>query len=178
LSGHGKRDSYGISWSLGGHPFLAVVWKPEGIMLTPKSEDAEFGYGFPKRKADTGERIDGDKGTKIIEAKDAVINQVLINRFENNKYLDELDFVYGIEKDKTGKPVFELPKKNVRRRDSIYVKIKDKDFEKMTVVYWPVFFEPNDEFWEIDKNRVNWIDNPGIDFFDTRLKIKNFGKIE
>jgi hypothetical protein len=71
-----------------------------------------------------------------------------------------------------------LPKKNVRRRDSIYVKIKDKDFEKMTVVYWPVFFEPNDEFWEIDKNRVNWIDNPGIDFFDTRLKIKNFGKIE
>jgi len=178
LSGHGKRDSYGISWSLGGHPFLAVVWKPEGIMLTPKSEDAEFGYGFPKRKADTGERIDGDKGTKIIEAKDAVINQVLINRFENNKYLDELDFVDGIEKDKTGKPVFELPKKNVRRRDSIYVKIKDKDFEKMTVVYWPVFFEPNDEFWEIDKNRVNWIDNPGIDFFDTRLKIKNFGKIE
>ena len=85
--------------------FLGVVWLPEGLMLTPRSTSAPYGYGFPKREAGTlneeegqryftgGALINAPLGTKITKAADEALNQVIINRFANNKYLDRREYL-------------------------------------------------------------------------------------
>lgn len=162
MSGFGNRNISGLRWSLGGFPFLAVTWEPEGIVLTPCTESAPYGYGFPKRDATTGELINPPFGTKISSAEDEALNQVLINQFANNKYLDRAEYVSGIP-EINGKPVFELPETNPRLRATVDTEIPPRTHH--TVIYWPLFFEPHhidSEFWSLDENKVDWIDAPGI----------------
>jgi hypothetical protein len=180
LSGHGKRDISGISWSLGGHQFLAVVWEPEGIVLTPRSDSAPHGYGFPKRKAGVlhedggtrrftgGELVNGRLGTLIESEDDEILNQIIINRFENNKYLDRKEHIVGLPEEK----VFKFPKENRRLRASIQAKYDDKDYDKIGdtsfVIYWPPFYFPTDESgdrseWSDSDDNISWHDAPGLD---------------
>ena len=90
-----------------GGDFLAAVWLPEGLMLTPRSTTAQYGYGFPKREAGVlnegdgvrfftgGAKINPPFGTKIASSDDEALNQVLLNQFPNNKYLDRHDYITG-----------------------------------------------------------------------------------
>ncbi len=191
MSGYGKRDSSGIAWSLDGHPFLAVVWEPEGIVLTPRSASAPHGYGFPKREPGVlheangvrrftgGELVNGKLGTLIESEEGERLNQVLINRFENNRYLDKKEHIVGLPDDK----IFRFPKENRRLRDSIQAEYDTNDYGKIRdtsfVVYWSPFYFPSDASgdrseWSDASDEIAWHDAPGIDV----LFSKNYKPIE
>lgn len=71
---------------------MFFVWKPEGICLTPVSEEHPDGYGLPTRNYLTGERVTNELGTEA-----GVWPQVIINKYENNKYLDKREFISGLD---------------------------------------------------------------------------------
>lgn len=197
MSGFGNTIGTGLTWSLQGDNFVAFVWLPEGLLLTPRSVDAKYGYGFPKRnpgvlKIESGIRVfnGGDKinppfGTKIDIEDNEALNQVLINRFENNKYLDRRDFIVGLPtKDELKQicgrsiPIIPFPIDNRRLRDTI--ETKDETTPKPGlmpfVIYWPPFYYPisvsgNLTFWQESLNdqelRDKWFDNPGLNTWNT-----------
>src|SRR6056297_3422170 len=72
-------------------PPLAITatlrWEPEGILLTPVTKDNREGWGLPSRTAE-GAKIEDALGTLK-----GALPQVLLNKFENNKYLDIPKFV-------------------------------------------------------------------------------------
>lgn len=165
-----------------GYPFLAVTWEPEGIVLTPRTEAVPYGYGFPKRSLgalngagneryfEGGEKINPPFGTQIEDEDDECLNQVLINRFENNKYLDKIEHIVGLPGEEKG--IFSLPLENRRLRDSIESEYDstgyEKAKEKSTVVYWPLFYFPPTEdgdltFWTESEDGFKWHDAPGVD---------------
>lgn len=154
MSGHGFQKIEGMRYSINS-PFFASTWMPEGLVLTPRTASAPYGYGFPKRNASTGVLINPPYGTVLSEQNEA-LNQVLLNRFENNKYLDKIEFVAAISED-----VFKsikIPEVNDRLRNSLSTKLLHKPY---TVVYWPLFYEPSDNFWDLTENRIYWTDVPG-----------------
>lgn len=199
-----------IDATAAGGDFLAVVWLPEGLMLTPRSTDAPHGYGFPKREAGIlteengirrftgGAKINPPFGTKIMTSDDEALNQVLINRFPNNKYLDRRDYIVGLpDKDTlkevcgTSSLVVPFPEPNRRLRDLLETSVStEKHQDKLPfVVYWPPFYYPTDTegnrtYWEtvIGDETVKdlWLDEPGLDtwsyngaykpVFDKKLK--------
>lgn len=179
MSGFGNRNISGLRWSLGGYPFLAAVWEPEGLVLTPRTTAVPYGYGFPKRTLGTlngsgteryftgGEKINPPFGTEIETEDDECLNQVLINRFENNKYLDKFEYIVGLPEES----VFVFPAENRRLRELIETEYDQTDYGKIGnrsfVVYWAPFYFPPDEngdssFWAESEDGVKWIDAPGI----------------
>lgn len=154
-----------------GFPFLAVTWEPEGIVLTPRTEAAPYGYGFPKRDAITGAKINPPFGTLLTEDTEA-LNQVLINRYPNNKYLDRFEYISGIPEERFTK--LKLPETNPRLRDSLAVGIEEG---RLKVVYWPLHYEPtaiDDPFWTLSENRINWPDVPGTNRWTGGYNFKTF----
>jgi len=181
----GNLNHGGFRWSTG-LPFLSVVWKPEGLLLTPHSVSAPHGYGFPKRGLSSvttidgvdqlqgGEKINPPFGTLLESEEKECLNQVLINRYANNKYLDKFDYTFGLSEK------FELPKINNRLRDSVETKI-DGASNTPTVVFWPLCYTPridSTNFWKLDENRVNWIDEPGENRWISGSKFAPFKKPE
>lgn len=67
------------------------VWEPEGLLLTPRTAEAPWGYGPPRRSLEAGAEQLDLPGTQIEAEEDERLNQVLINRFSNNK-LGDPDF--------------------------------------------------------------------------------------
>ena len=164
-----------------GYDFLAVVWEPEGIVLTPRTATALYGYGFPKRGVGIlgesgntryftgGEKINPPYGTLIENEEDECLNQVLINRFKNNKYLDRIEYITGLP---DADDAFDFPLENRRLRATIeteydqtgYTKVEARSF----VVYWQLFYFPSADdgdttFWTNPNNGFKWYDAPGID---------------
>lgn len=85
---------------------LRLAWEPEGIVLTPSTADVEEGWGLPSRKSDItglalGAELDneGQPVNEIGLTEDGSIPQVILNRYENNKYLDRIDFITGLPSD-------------------------------------------------------------------------------
>jgi len=176
MSGHGNRAISGLRFSLSGRPFFAATWVPEGIVLTPRTAADPYGYGFPKRDRLTGAKINPPFGTRIAAAEDEALNQVLINRFPNNKYLDRLGFVSGIPNKENGDPLFEFPETNDRLRASLAVELTAKPF---AVVYWPLWYEPKevgDAFWNLSENKINWTDVPGVNRWSGGYNFKTLPK--
>jgi hypothetical protein len=157
MSGRGRHFASGLRWSLG-YNFACFAWEPEGIVLTPHTVFAQYGYGFPKRDRITGEKINAPFGTLLTIGNEA-LNQCLINRFINNKYLDRFEYISGISEDILTS--LQLPETNSRLRESATA----VSSPKIKIVYWPLGYEPtasDDNFWEISDNRTNWPDVPGI----------------
>lgn len=154
MSGGGNRDLSGLRFSLGS-PFFGFVWKPEGLLLTPRSSSAPYGYGFPKRNASSGTLINPPFGTKITNQENECLNQVLINKFFNNKYLDLNGFIQGLDEK------IEIPETNDRLRSEVSDK---KSNFKLPIVFWPLFYTPETtpDFWITKENQVDWIDLPGV----------------
>lgn len=75
---------------------LFAAWYPEGMLATPISELLPDGKGLPLRDAETG--ILQPDYTDV----NPVFPQILINRYENNRYLDRKGFVAGTEKAEEG----------------------------------------------------------------------------
>lgn len=85
---------------------LRLAWKPEGIILTPKApigEEGEEGWGLPSRLAgETGEKLSipvDDEGMVENElglTEGGPLAQCILNRYENNKYMDKIEFVDGL----------------------------------------------------------------------------------
>lgn len=69
------------------------VWEPEGIVLTPTTNANRDGWGLPSRLADkTAALLDSvTYPLGLVEAGSTP--QVILNRFENNKYLDKAEFI-------------------------------------------------------------------------------------
>ena len=81
---------------------LAMPWRPEGIIFTPVTESQPNGLGLPMRDVDTGDinrEIDPGNPNQLgpIEyTEGGQLPQVLMNRFANNKYMDNLLYVNGL----------------------------------------------------------------------------------
>lgn len=148
-------------------PFLAMAWIPEGLLLTPHTDVAEYGYGFPKRDKITGERINAPFGTLIAAEEDEAVNQVLLNRFENNKYLDRKGFITGLPAEQQSLLDKKLPDENPRLRTRVGGSVDQSEVivNPLRVVYWPPFYTPasfGNTFWTLEENRLKWIDEPGL----------------
>lgn len=81
---------------------LRLTWMPEGIAFTPVSEEYEDGWGLPTRHHETGEILpflDPESGDPLHPAgtEGGVWPQVMVNKFVNNKYLDDPAYVTGLE---------------------------------------------------------------------------------
>jgi len=162
--------------------FLGVVWLPEGLMLTPRSTSAPYGYGFPKRAAGVLVETDGVRsftggalinppyGTKIAEEADEALNQVLINRYANNQYLDQWAALAGV-------PAKALARTNRRLRATIETKTVDgkKARGLPVVMYWPPFYYPTDPagdtaYWQTALTdatiKGRWLDEPGLNVWN------------
>ena len=140
--------------------FLAAVWIPEGLIITPRTEVAPYGYGFPKRDRETGERINAPYGTRIEEEEDECYNQCLFNKFENNKYIDHPDHIVGLEEFFTDLP------DNPRLRDAVEDPVPEDGLPPYR--HWQFLFEPvappafDRSFWDENENRILHVDLPGL----------------
>lgn len=77
----------------GGRYHFVLPWQPEGILLTPRSAAGNT-LGLPMR--DQADPL----GTPLESyTQNGVYPQILINRFANNKYLDDLDYMSGLPDD-------------------------------------------------------------------------------
>ena len=147
--------------------WLATVWKPEGLVITPSNSSAKAGWGFPKRDRLTGELINPPYGTPIREDSTATgsgnrygsCNQVILNKFANNKYLDHPDFISGLPEG------FVLPD-NPRLRASLEEPLPQGGLG--FYVTWPAAYEPVDvarlgesvSVWEAVRGKA-FDDRPG-----------------
>ena len=69
---------------------LRLRWEPEGILLTPTTDDVPGGWGLPMRNPDeTGERLPN-------YTEGGALPQMLLNRFRNNKYHDKPQLLEGL----------------------------------------------------------------------------------
>lgn len=81
---------------------LRLAWKPEGIVLTPRTAGFPDGWGLPSRDAETGEKLsleldeEGEQVNEIGLTPGGSLPQVILNRFANNKYLDLTQYVDGL----------------------------------------------------------------------------------
>jgi hypothetical protein len=81
---------------------LAMPWRPEGMIFTPVTESQPKGLGLPMRDVDSGDikrEIDPGNPNELgpIEyTEGGTLPQVLMNRFANNKYMDNLLYVNGL----------------------------------------------------------------------------------
>lgn len=140
-----------------------MVWRPKGLMLTPRSVSAPKGYGSPRRDGETGEKINPPFGTAIAEENTEGLNQVLINRYKNNNYLDTPEVLSEIFSNMpisfTANPVLRDSYENMQNSQGKYWYMRE-------------YYEPGDPaFWEEDSNRTEWVDIPGINFMDPKTFI-------
>lgn len=70
---------------------LFVAWYPEGLLFTPVSRASPDGVGLPSRDPLTGDKLPDLTNTEPFYP------QVLLNRFQNNKYLDLPGFISGAD---------------------------------------------------------------------------------
>jgi len=109
---------------------LILPWKPEGFILTPVSATYPDGLGLPMR-----DPLD-PLGAKIVDPPNlnytagGAYPQVIINRFANNKYLDDLDYIQGLpdvgDYDR-------FPPRNPRLRDVYDSDADDNPVDRSTV---------------------------------------------
>lgn len=137
---------YGMKQSTS-YIFFAATWRPEGFVLTPRSADAPKGWGAPRRDSVTGEKINAPYGTVLDGEHEhfaEALNVVIINRFENNKYLDHPAHIVGLEDALKDLGLTELPE-NPRLRALVEGKISKANYG--FYVPWMTFYEPvNDDF--------------------------------
>lgn len=98
----------------GGEPpeedyLLVLPWKPEGFLLTPVSTTYPDGIGLPYR--DPIDPLGAKLGTWT---PGGIYPQVLLNKYKNNKYLDDLDYMVGLPGQVYGK----IPRKSRQLRDA------------------------------------------------------------
>lgn len=144
--------------------FLSLVWQPEGILLTPRSDGVPYGFGFPKRDRITGSLINPPFGTLNTSLTDGILAQVLLNRFPNNKYLDQSEFIAG----EFGK--IKLPEHNPRLRANI---ADESGKGQRFFIYHALFYKPatpGESFWTTPDNILNWPDSPGVNIWRHSLK--------
>jgi len=174
MSGHGQRDSSGLRFSLGS-PFLSLVWQPEGILITPRSVAIPYGYGPPRRNFDDGSLINAPYGTEITDPEQECLNQCLINRFKNNKYLDQQTFPIATLKGLPEKKPY-IEKRLIegwRLRAQVF--IGDKS-QIPFICYSSFITEPLDEttfnnnFWKNYDEQVSWTNEPGVQKWGGGLK--------
>lgn len=201
MSGHASTKSNGLYFSIGSQDFLNLVWEPEGLVLTPRSESAEYGYGFPKRELGVlveeeengvvrryftgGAKINPPFGTKIESEEDQCLNQVILNRFENNKYLDRKEFIVGLPtkeelrtNDKTSSDIIDFPVENRRLRDELETEVEGKEIRQQSFFqYAPVFYNPptpegDVSFWAVpttsEEFNRSWVDEPGLNHWGSQ----------
>ncbi len=197
--GSNNKTVQRISWNFGLDDFLAVSWTPEGIILTPRGGDAPFGYGFPKRELSElvvdekgnefligGALINSPFGTVVATKEKEVLNQVIINQYENNCYLDKKEFITGLPTkedlkitDKIYSPIIDFPLVNRRLREKIETKIEPNNQigQRSYVCYWPIFFNPptcegDSSYWYDIFNAADdikkGINEPGLNHYDNR----------
>lgn len=137
---------------------LRMVWKPEGIILTPTSEEYPDGFGLPTRTAKANPDADppviagailGPMGTEA-----GVLPQVLLNRFENNKYLDQRGFIQGVD----GAVLDTLPNENPRLRRDYSASF---NLEGTQVLYWQGIYDP--------LSCVPEGEDPGTEYWDAEV---------
>lgn len=158
------------------YPFLAVTWEPEGIVLTPRTEAVPYGYGFPKREVGVlegeglerhftgGAKINPPFGTVISDKDHEFLNQVLLNKFPNNKYLDRSEFIVGLPNEEEN--LFQIPVENRRLRETLETE-HEASHPASWIVYWPPFYFPPDaagsvSFWAESSDGFKWYDGPGL----------------
>ncbi len=114
---------------------LVLPWEPQGFVLTPVNEQYPEGLGLPSRLNDAlGAKLENDHLNYTPAGK---FPQVLINRFANNKYLDDLAYMDGLPEGAAGL----LPSKNRRNRDKYS---EDPDYEGVPI---------DDDF---SADRISW----------------------
>lgn len=69
---------------------LRFRWEPEGILMTPTTLEQPSGWGLPSRVGDAT----GQKLTQLTAG--GALPQVILNRFQNNKYHDKPQFLNGL----------------------------------------------------------------------------------
>lgn len=122
---------------------VRAAWKPEGFVLTPskgrKEDDTYVDWGLPSRKLDTtGERLNieldgnGNPVNEIGLTEEGSLPQVIINRFANNKYLDNMEFITGLSE------IEGVQYQNARRAAS-YNALPATD---VSYVGWHLYYEP------------------------------------
>lgn len=79
-----------------GQYLLQLAWYPEGLVFSPVSATLPDGVGLPTRDPITGDQLTVPTSTNV------VFPQVLMNRYENNKYLDRGAFVSGTREGANG----------------------------------------------------------------------------
>lgn len=165
--------------------FLAVVWRPEGIMLTTP-------YGFPKRTL-SELKIDPDTQREYLAGGELInppfgtlvgtygsLNQVIINKYTNNKYLDRAEYILGLPTkesllldDKITSPIIPFPEINRRLRASVEtpVILEHPVGPQSFLQYWPLFYTPvtcdgDGSYWfniyTDEEDPKFWIDEPGL----------------
>ena len=89
---------------------VILPWEPEGFLLTPVSTLSPDGEGLPIR--DPTDPLATRNPTYTVGG---VYPQVLVNRFANNKYLDDLDYMEGLPSYAYGL----FPRQNRQLRDAM-----------------------------------------------------------
>jgi hypothetical protein len=77
-----KRDSQQFEQLV----FTTASWQPEGIIIYPKTADAPYGYGPPRRSLEAGGEVVSVEGVPITDPDNERLTHVLINRYQNNNY--------------------------------------------------------------------------------------------
>jgi len=81
---------------------IKLAWKPEGIVLTPRTAAVPNGWGLPSRREDNGEKLNlelndiGEPVNEIGLTEAGSLPQVILNRYVNNKYLDKIEYIDGL----------------------------------------------------------------------------------
>lgn len=76
---------------------MSLVWRPEGLILTPVSANYPDGLGLPMRDpGPTGAKLEITEETPFGYTPGGVYPQVLLNKYVNNKYLDDVRYIEGL----------------------------------------------------------------------------------
>jgi hypothetical protein len=130
---------------------LQTTWQPEGILLTPKTQDAPDGWGLPRRDPITALPLEG-RGTL-----GGALPQVLLNKYPNNRYFDEPKFLAGDVKVLENVGLLDNP----RKRESYETEITDD------LVYrapWIIHEQP----WS-----YTWPQVPGGDYYVQTVQLQD-----
>lgn len=153
--------------------WLATVWVPEGIVITPRTAETPVGWGMPKRDRYDGSLINPPWGTNVPDLYHRGATQCLLNRFANNKYLDKPEYIKGLEDSP-----FQFPENPCLAASLNAQKRNVWPYPYPPYVHWPYVYTPtpwdsdlgayDTEFWE------NWHSPP---YRDLNLPGLNKGNV-
>lgn len=176
------------------HPFLSVVWEPEGLLLTPRSRANPRGFGPPRRAFTDGSLINPPFGTRLEGSEEVeALNQCLLNRFSNNKYLDKLSHTQGLPKEGDENLIDGLTAQQRKQIKDAIRRFRNKlrspyRFSSSVGIskspglpflcYGPIIRKTVDEntlsdsFWNSYNNEINWTAVSGVQQWVVKLKNK------